>query len=75
MTVVLTLRKKCVSGWRPVGAGWTQPKETPMTTKKVGRDAGTGQFIPVKQAQQNKKTSVVETVKTRPPAPAPKKPR
>jgi hypothetical protein len=32
-------------------------------TRKIGRDAGTGKFIPVKEAQQHKKTSVVETIK------------
>lgn len=30
---------------------------------KVGRDAGTGKFIPVKEAQRRKKTAVVETIK------------
>ena len=30
---------------------------------KVGRDAGTGRFIPVKEAERRKKTAVVETVK------------
>jgi hypothetical protein len=30
---------------------------------KIGRDAGTGKFIPVKQAERHPKTSVVETVK------------
>lgn len=37
-----------------------------MATKKIGRDAGTGKFIPVKQAEKNKKTAVVETVKVKP---------
>lgn len=37
-----------------------------MATFKVGRSAGTGRFIPVKQAQQQKKTAVVETIKTTP---------
>ena len=32
-------------------------------TYKVGRDAGNGQFIPVKVARQRKKTAVVETIK------------
>jgi hypothetical protein len=36
------------------------------TTIKVGRDARTGEFIPVKEAQQRKATAVVETIK-RPP--------
>jgi hypothetical protein len=34
---------------------------------KIGRDAGNGQFIPVKTAQQRPKTTTVETL------PAPKK--
>jgi hypothetical protein len=32
-------------------------------TVKVGRDAGTGRFIPVKEARRRKKTAVVETIK------------
>jgi hypothetical protein len=32
-------------------------------TYKIGRDAETGKFIPVKEAQRRKKTAVVETVK------------
>ena len=31
--------------------------------RKVGRDAGTGRFIPVKEAQHRKKTAVVEVIK------------
>lgn len=34
-----------------------------MVTRKVGRDAGDGRFIPVKQAEQNKKGAVVEKIK------------
>lgn len=30
---------------------------------KIGRDAKTGQFIPVKEAQRRPKTTVVETIK------------
>lgn len=30
---------------------------------KIGRDAGTGQFIPVRQAERRKETAIVETVK------------
>jgi len=30
---------------------------------KVGRDAKTGRFIPVKEARRRKKTAVVETIK------------
>lgn len=32
-------------------------------TRKVGRDAGNGQFIPVKEAREREKTAVVEHVK------------
>ncbi len=32
-------------------------------TQKIGRDAGTGKFIPVKEAERRKKTAVVETIK------------
>ena len=32
-------------------------------SRKVGRDAGTGRFIPVKEAQRRRKTAVVETIK------------
>jgi len=34
--------------------------------KRIGRDAGSGQFIPVKTAQQHPRTAVVETIKTPP---------
>ena len=30
---------------------------------KIGRDARTGQFIPVKEAQRKPKTTVVETIR------------
>ena len=32
-------------------------------TVKVGRDAGRGVFIPVKEAERRKNTAVVETIK------------
>ena len=32
-------------------------------TFKVGRDAGSGKFIPVKEAERRPKTTVVETIK------------
>jgi len=35
-------------------------------TRKVGRDAGNGQFIPVKVAQARKSTAIVQTIKTKP---------
>ncbi|MGJ0508215.1 MAG: hypothetical protein ACR652_14070 [Methylocystis sp.] len=38
-------------------------------TRKIGRDAKTGEFIPVKVAQGRKATAVVETIKIKPQAP------
>lgn len=35
------------------------------TTTKVGRDARTGKFIPVKEAQRRKNTAIVETIRRR----------
>lgn len=35
-------------------------------TFKVGRDAGTGKFIPVKTAQNRPSTAVVETIRVPP---------
>jgi hypothetical protein len=35
-----------------------------MTNRKIGRDAGNGQFIPVKVAQSRPATTTVETIKT-----------
>ncbi len=34
----------------------------PQTTK-IGRDARTGQFVPVKEAQRRPSTTTVETIK------------
>ena len=45
-----------------------------MATRKIGRDAGTGKFVPVKQAQRDKQGAVVETIRV-PPPPPPKKKR
>jgi hypothetical protein len=42
-------------------------KSTPPQTKKVARDAGTGQFVTKNYAQTHKKTTVVETVRIDPP--------
>jgi hypothetical protein len=33
-------------------------------SKKIGRDASTGKFVPVKTALTRKSTTVVETIKT-----------
>lgn len=43
-----------------------------MATRKIGRDAGSGKFVPVKEAQKNKGGAVVETIKVPPPKPSPK---
>jgi len=32
-------------------------------TREIGRDAGTGKFIPVEEARRRKKTAVVEKIK------------
>ncbi len=44
-----------------------------MATRKIGRDAETGLFKSVKAAEKDKKGSIVETIKTRPAKPPPKK--
>jgi hypothetical protein len=44
-----------------------------MATRKIGRDAETGLFKPVKEAQKDKKGSIVETIKTKPAKSTPKK--
>ena len=36
-----------------------------MPPKKIGRNAEDGKFIPVKEAEKKKKTSVVEAIKPR----------
>lgn len=35
------------------------------STYRIGRDAGTGRFIPVKEAEKRKRTAVVETIKSK----------
>ena len=35
------------------------------TTTKIGRDAKTGKFIPVKEARRRKSTAIVETIRRR----------
>jgi hypothetical protein len=40
------------------------PRRFPMGTRKIGRDAKTGTFIPVKEAKRRPGSTVVETVKT-----------
>lgn len=38
-----------------------------MATRKIGRDAKNGRFIPVNEAKRRKSTAIVETIKTTPP--------
>lgn len=33
------------------------------SSRKIGRDAKTGEFIPVKEAKRRPKTTVIETIK------------
>jgi hypothetical protein len=40
-----------------------------MANRKIGRDAKTGEFIPVKVAERRKATAVVETIKVTPQTP------
>jgi hypothetical protein len=62
--------------WRPISKEEAETstnliRETSsMATRKIGRDAGTGHFKPVKDAKKDKQGSVVETIKV----PAPRKP-
>lgn len=37
-----------------------------MATRKIGRDARTGEFIPVEVARRRPNTTTVETIKTPP---------
>lgn len=41
----------------------TKLKEGKMADQKIGRDAGTGKFIPIKEAEKRPKTTVIETIK------------
>ena len=51
----------------PPGGKLEPPPRTKLEVNmKIGRDAGTGRFKPVKQAQADKKGSVVETIKRSP---------
>jgi len=52
-------------GYNP-GSGGTV-MATKKKTRQIGRDAETGEFIPVKEAKKRKKTAVVERI------PVPKK--
>ncbi len=48
--------------------------KTPSKPVKIGRDAGSGEFIPVKEAQRRPGTTTVETIhRPEPPKNPPKK--
>jgi hypothetical protein len=32
-------------------------------TRKIGRDAGTGKFISIKESNRRKRTAIIETIK------------
>lgn len=40
------------------------------SSHKIGRDAKTGEFIPVKEAERRPNTTVVETIRRPPPTPS-----
>lgn len=44
----------------------TKGRNKSSTTFKVGRDAKSGQFIPVREAQRRPNTTTVETIKPKP---------
>lgn len=41
----------------------TKLKELKMSRFKIGRDAGTGRFVSIKEANKRPKTTVIETIK------------
>lgn len=41
-------------------------KVSTAKVKKVGRDSGTGEFVPVSEAKRRPKTTTVETIKVAP---------
>jgi hypothetical protein len=67
--VALKLAGRMVRLW----VGRTKPSGTTMgehrmgNTRKIGRDAETGQFIPVEEAERRKRTAIVETIKVKTP--------
>jgi hypothetical protein len=54
-----------VSAFHAAARTWSPEPEKLMATRKIGRDAKNGQFIPVKEAQDRKSTATVETIKTK----------
>jgi hypothetical protein len=51
-------------GWTGRTVQYETVGDTHMAnTRKIGRDAETGKFIPVEEAERRKRTAVVETIK------------
>lgn len=57
------LTNRIISADRKEVATVRRPKKQNVATIKVGRDAKTGRFIPVKTAQKRKATAIVQTIK------------
>ena len=55
-----TLKVSRLKGRLPEGGIRPMAKATPQ---KIGRDARSGQFIPVREAQRRPSTTVIETIK------------
>lgn len=64
--------------WQPNGVSKKQGSQEPIglhfkgiimanKSTKIGRDARTGEFIPVKEALRRPSTTVIETIKRSPP--------
>jgi hypothetical protein len=66
MLLRLGVRPTSVIGNASNGGQCGPGKEVVTMSRKIGRSAITGRYMPVKTAQQQKRTSVVETVKTAP---------
>lgn len=61
--------------WRVVETARLTESIPMANTRQIGRDARTGQIIPVREAQRRPSTTVVETVPVRKPSAPPNKPK
>ncbi len=65
--VMIRPRMASRPSYRGGGKRWLLPRKEVIsmkyTTRKIGRDARTGEFIPVRVAQNRPATTVVETIK------------
>lgn len=62
MPLYAARRIRCLGGSGPTARFVKVRNMTSNKTRKIGRDAGTGQFIPVKEAERRRRTAVVETL-------------